>query len=118
MSYFKDCKAVKVCCNAGDMILWDSRTAHYAIQPRGTRYRMVVYVSMLPASGTSEAQLKKKKQAFENKRTTSHWAVPVKLFPKNPHTYGNKDIIEKFPVDATLPVLTQRAKQLAGLVPY
>ena len=68
------------------MILWDSRTVHYAAQPKGDTYRMVVYVSMLPAIGISETNLKKKRKAFEEKRTTSHWAVPVKLFPKNPHT--------------------------------
>ena len=100
------------------MVLWDSRTVHYASQPHGDSYRMVVYVSMLPSSRATQSQLKKKKSAFQNKRMTSHWAVPVKLFNKNPRTYGNDDIINKFKVSDKLPVLTERGKKLAGLIPY
>ncbi|EFA76484.1 hypothetical protein PPL_10250 [Heterostelium album PN500] len=121
LSYFKDCKKVKVNCNIGDIVLWDSRTIHYACAPTTPeRCRMVVYVSYQPASLISDSDLKKKVKCFKEKRMTSHWASEnIKMFPKNPRTYGNNAIIDRFKYDEKkLPVLTNRAKQLAGLIPY
>eukprot|EP01132_Coremiostelium_polycephalum_P002385 gene2385-2947_t len=122
--YFKDCKKVKVCCNIGDVVLWDSRTIHFAAIPDAnkgaTKCRMVVYTSYQPRSLATEANLKAKQKAFQNKRMTSHWAAEtIKLFPKNPRTYGNQSLIDNFKFDSTtLPVLNDKQKKLAGLIPY
>ncbi|EFA84659.1 hypothetical protein PPL_01649 [Heterostelium album PN500] len=120
LSYFKDCKKIKVNCNIGDIVLWDSRTIHYACAPTSDKCRMVVYVSYQPASLISEADLAKKINCFNEKRMTSHWAAEnIKMFAKNPRTFGDSDVINKFRYDeGRLPTLTPRAQQLAGLVPY
>ncbi|EGG23970.1 hypothetical protein DFA_06108 [Cavenderia fasciculata] len=117
---FKNCKMVKVNCNVGDVVLWDSRTIHYAVHPTSRSCRMVVYVSYQPASLISEADLRKKQQCFYEKRMTSHWASEnIKMFPKNPRTYGDKELLDRFKYDEeTLPVLTPRARLLAGLDAY
>jgi hypothetical protein len=69
---------------AGSLVLWDSRLVHANCRPTKTRlhknrWRFVQYVSYQPRTCATEAQLKKKRQAFLTARTTSHWAVPVKL---------------------------------------
>ncbi|GAM25630.1 hypothetical protein SAMD00019534_088050, partial [Acytostelium subglobosum LB1] len=120
LKYFKDCKEIKVCCNVGDVVLWDSRTIHWAATPTGGNCRMVVYTSYQPASLITKTDLAKKQKAFNQKRMTSHWAAEnIKLFSKTPRTYGNQDLIDNFKYDEkTLPTLNDRARQLAGLDPY
>eukprot|EP01133_Synstelium_polycarpum_P013335 gene13335-15682_t len=120
MPHFKDCKLVKVNCKVGDVVLWDSRTIHYASHPTSRSCRMVVYTSYQPASLITPADLEKKRNAFHQKRMTSHWASEnIKLFPKAPRTYGNSAVIDNFAYDdTTLPELTPRGRQLAGLDPY
>lgn len=100
---------------AGSLILWDSRTMHQGIQSVKDRAipkpRCVVYVCQLPRSGASEAELKKKREANENARTTSHWPYPVKLFAKKPRTYGQSIDHIVLPENAQL---TPLGKLLAG----
>jgi ectoine hydroxylase-related dioxygenase (phytanoyl-CoA dioxygenase family) len=120
LNFFKDCKPVKVCCLRGDMVLFDSRCIHYASQPTSNNVRMVVYVSMSPASQATKADIEKKKKAFKEKRMTTHYAARnVILFPENPRTYGNQALIDNFKVDKTkLPELSERGRKLAGLDPW
>eukprot|EP01132_Coremiostelium_polycephalum_P007919 gene7919-9745_t len=118
---FKDCKKIKVCCEKGDIVLWDSRTIHYACPPDpklGNRVcRMVVYVSYQPAYLATPQDLDRKIQAFNSKSNTSHWAAEkVKIIPKNRCLKGEEK--EKFKREEPNPILTDRAKLLAGLVPY
>ena len=44
----------------------------------------------MPRYLISNANLKKKKEAFNNLRTTNHWPCKPKLFGVNPRTYGNE----------------------------
>ena len=44
----------------------------------------------MPRSLSTKKELLKKQKAFEELRMTSHWPAKVKLFPKNPRTYGGK----------------------------
>ncbi|KAM9969430.1 hypothetical protein ACTFIR_001265 [Dictyostelium discoideum] len=124
LKWFKDCKKIKVCCEPGDVVLWDSRTIHYACQPvknaGNGNCRAVVYVSYQPASLASEKVLAQKQQAFHSKRMTSHWAAEnIKLFPRTPRTYGNEERVEKFRFDeTTLPILNEFGRKLAGLDSY
>jgi hypothetical protein len=38
----KGCEVVKVECEAGDLIVWNSRTVHYNILPEGQNKRPVI----------------------------------------------------------------------------
>jgi len=55
--------------------------------------------------------IKKKQKAFNEIRTTSHWPAKVKLFPKNPRTYG-KELPKVSKIN--IPNLTELGKSLAG----
>ena len=111
----KGCKEKRIRCKAGDMVFWDSRTIHCGTEPIRIRnkpnLRNVVYVCMTPRSKASEANLRKKRKAFDELRMTSHWPHKPKLFPKKPRTYGgslpNITEIEK-------PILTELGKRIAG----
>jgi ectoine hydroxylase-related dioxygenase (phytanoyl-CoA dioxygenase family) len=79
---------------AGSLVLWDSRTFHqnqYGNLP--DEERIVQYVSYLPKRGCKEgSKMREKRQKyFEERRTTSHWAYPVKVNGLQPQNYGNKD---------------------------
>ena len=97
------------------MVLWDSRTIHCGSEPikgrENQHLRNVSYICMMPRKMTSKANLDKKVKAFENMRTTTHWANRTKLFSKTPRTYGGElpNIKEIEP-----PVLTELGKKLAG----
>lgn len=111
----KGCEIKRISCPAGSMVLWDSRTIHCGSEPikgRANQHlRNVSYICMMPRKMTSKANLDKKVKAFENMRTTTHWANRTKLFSKTPRTYGNElpNIKEIEP-----PVLTELGKKLAG----
>jgi hypothetical protein len=96
-------EAVRVEANAGDLVLWDSRTVHQGTLPiqdrptvarpieglmSGHEYspRLVVYVCMLPKLRLTKAQRTKRIEAFANRRMTNHWGT--KLFAKAPRRYG------------------------------
>ena len=83
---------VKICCEAGDMVFWDSRTFHAGTNPvRGREdpvLRCVAYLCYTPRKWASAADLKKKKKYFEERRTTSHWPHKPKSFPKSLWTRG------------------------------
>lgn len=109
------CQEKRIRCKAGDMVLWDSRTIHCGTEPIKGRdkikIRNVVYICMLPRSLSNDANLKKKRKAFEELRMTTHWPHKPKLFPINPRTYGgplpNVIQVEK-------PELSDLGKRLAG----
>jgi len=73
---------------------------------------------MLPRSQASEANLKKKAKAFEERRMTSHWPMALRLFPENPRTYGNEKLISRYPVKKSVLNETNEMKRLAGVIPY
>ena len=65
----------------------------------------------MPRQQATEKQIEKRKRAFKELRMTSHWPCNVKLFAKNPRTYGGAlpeiTLIEP-------PTLTQLGKRLVG----
>jgi ectoine hydroxylase-related dioxygenase (phytanoyl-CoA dioxygenase family) len=109
------CELVNVTCKAGDMVCWDSRTIHCGKGPdkgrANPKERIIVYVSMQPRVMAKGSDLKKKRKAVEELRTTTHWAAKPKLFGKYPRTYG-KPIPDTTPPPP--PVLTELGRQLAG----
>jgi len=111
----KGCIDKKICCPAGSMVFWDSRTIHCGTEPMKKRenknLRNVAYICMTPRDRASDAMLNKKRKAFKDLRMTSHWPHKPKLFPKNPRTYGNPlpNITE-----VKEPKLTELGYRLAG----
>jgi ectoine hydroxylase-related dioxygenase (phytanoyl-CoA dioxygenase family) len=111
----KGCTRTSIRCKAGDIVFWDSRTIHAgqeAIKGREKpNERYVIYVCMQPRSFASEKMLQKKLKAFEEQRTTSHWPCNIKLFSKNPRTYGRElKAFRQLPA----PGLTELGMRLAG----
>ncbi len=74
-------------------------------------FRMIPYLSYLPKSGATEKDLEKRIKAFESSRTCSHWAYPIKMFPKSPRTWG-KPLPAVRQLDA--PVLSDVGRSLVG----
>lgn len=77
-----------VCAEAGDLILWDSRTVHCSTQPlvedqgllrSNDLIRAVAYVSMTPAAWCSDEVVIQRSAAFERAVTCSHW--PHEFYP-------------------------------------
>jgi len=116
LPFYAGCEEIKLCADPGDFFVFDSRTIHYACGPQGETPRAAIYICMLPASLATPEQIAAKKAAFNNKRMTSHWPHKVYVFDDvKPSEDGR---ITGKPVNPDLPVLSERAKQLAGLIPY
>jgi hypothetical protein len=115
--FFKDhgCKFRAIKALKGDLVLWSSKCFHQGVEPQMNRskpnFRMAIYVCMTPRSFATEKMLEKKRNAFNELRTTSHYPHKVKLFPKTPRTYGrelpNVQQISK-------PILNEFGLKLAG----
>lgn len=88
----KGCKKVLIQCKAESMVFCDSRTIHCGYQPikgrKESNNRAVIYLCYTPKSLCNKSMLAKRKNAFDNLRTTNHWPHKVHLFPKIPRTYG------------------------------
>lgn len=112
----KGCERVSITCPAGSLVLWDSRTMHAGQESMTWRaqpsFRIIGYLCYVPRTRATAAQLKKKRAAYEARRTTSHWPERVKLFGKNPRTYGAELPAPMSEADA--PVLTDLGRRLAG----
>jgi len=111
----KGCEKKKIMCPKGSLVCWDSRTIHCGVEANRTRknekHRAVIYLCYQPRSLATHAHIKKKQKAFNEMRSTSHWPSKIKLFPKNPRTYG-ANLSETTPIEP--PVLTELGKKLAG----
>lgn len=68
-------KPVKVLAEAGDLILWDSRTIHWGGEPteKSGTVRTVIYAAYAPAKMASPETLKEKQLVFEANGATTHW---------------------------------------------
>lgn len=80
--------SVSVKVKSGDMVLWDSRTAHQNVYPKSGN-RLVQYVCMVPRSRASDIQQAKRRHYFETRRTTSHWPTPIRVNALQPQIYGD-----------------------------
>jgi hypothetical protein len=85
------CPLVKPTYPKGSVVLWDSRTVHSPSS--GTdfaRGRFCIYFNYCPLweKQNDQTTLKKKRQAFLERRATTHRPVPQKLFAETARTYG------------------------------
>lgn len=124
----QSCPVVRVAAPKGAMVLWFSNTVHCAGtaqrgRPDPTRFRHVVYVCMLPRAFWPAKELPKhlvrKREHWEEGRTTNHWAAAGKVFPRQPRQYGPPDpqAVADCARAAALPkpTLTHVGMRLAGL---
>ena len=122
----------------GELTIWDSRTVHWGARPTRSDdktldpVRICLYVCYIPrnhllrgltdpkkiakAKEKIEVHLKKRIQTFENRRMTTHRPYPVKMFPAEYWTRGNKEMAAKFVDQPTISdsALTERMKALIG----
>lgn len=86
------CVDTKITCPKGGIVLWDSRTIHASTNPVKGRsnpgcFRMTTFVSMNPRTHVSASVAKRRRAAFGEGRTTTHWPARMNLFGKKPRTY-------------------------------
>lgn len=78
--------------NAGDLVVWDSRTFHQNLcgGNNSNEERLVQYLCYLPKNkeGNTEREQIYRKRYYETKRTTSHWPYPMNVVPSQPLTYN------------------------------
>lgn len=79
--------AIKICGEAGDFMMWDSRTFHCNTIPTSPKIgRACVYICQIPKSKVNEKTRAKRKNAWEKRRCTSHYPGndSFKMFPVLP----------------------------------
>jgi hypothetical protein len=113
--YMNKCEPKKIMCPRGSLVCWDSRTIHCGVEAsrgrKNQKLRSVIYLCYQPRTGATLANIKKKRKAFNEMRSTAHWPCKVKLFGKKPRTYG-AELPTITPIEK--PILTSLGKQLAG----
>jgi len=114
------CAATRVPVGRGDVVLWRSDLAHCGASPIGVRdgFRAVVYICMLPASMTPEALYTKKRGAYEQLRTGSHWPNKEDWFRTPFRTKNGFDRASALPFFEVPPALSPRLEELYGLRCY
>lgn len=114
------CMLKRVPVGRGDVVLWRSDLAHYGSSPVAIRqgFRAVVYICMLPASLTPEALYPKKRQAYEQLQTGSHWPTKEEWFRKTARWKTGFDKSLARPFFTMPPELTPRLEELCGLRCY
>ncbi|CEI63388.1 hypothetical protein FVEN_g85 [Fusarium venenatum] len=112
----KGCEWTKINAEPGDLLVWDSRTPHYNVSPEGNMPRFCTYTCYMPAADATQEDLIRKKGAFENLQSTTHWpnamhvgGIPIMRDGK-PCPYNTNK-----PREA--PKLTARGFELTG-IPY
>lgn len=69
----RGCEMIKVNLDPGDLVLWDSRTMHYACFPQGDIIRTVQYVCMTPRKFARQEDMDLKAELFKTWQGTTHW---------------------------------------------
>ena len=78
--------------NAGDLVIWDSRTFHQNTCGSSicNEERLIQYLCYLPKNDprNTEKEQNKRINYFNKKRTTSHWPYPMNVVPEQPNLYN------------------------------
>ncbi len=100
----RDCPLVHVSPNPGDFVIWDSRLVHQGsppekgLTPASENFRLAAYITYSPKRLQPNNSISKRRKAFIEGRTTSHWPHHIRLNAKFPQTYGDKTLLEKWPI--------------------
>lgn len=92
------CPIFKVCANAGDMILFDSRLMHCNAPPqkneKGDNYRMATYISFQPRDNLNQEEENARMKMFEDGVMSGHWCYGSWFTPssKDYNSYGKKKV--------------------------
>ncbi|RYP80003.1 hypothetical protein DL769_002672 [Monosporascus sp. CRB-8-3] len=113
----RGCKFVKVEAEPGDVIIWDSRSVHYAKLPESDTIRTVLYATYAPAKLATPEDLALKAELFKKYEGSTHWPhcniwSQGKAMREGKVCPGERDEpLEK-------PELTETVLKLAGIKPY
>jgi len=113
--YDRGCKWKKVEAGPGDVILWDSRCIHYGAAAKGDRPRIATYICYKPAAAETPEAKELRKEVMKNHWMTTH--DPLLFHVTGTYASGPAEEGETV-APKNLPVLSERAKQLAGIVSY
>jgi hypothetical protein len=110
------CEWYKVEAEAGDLIVWDSRTPHYNVPTTSDVDRLCVYTCYMPVADATQEDLIRKKQAWDTRVGTTHWPNARHLGWNDAKRNGQPDVVQRNrPLNE--PVLGERAFKLTG-IPY
>ncbi|KAL3440561.1 hypothetical protein BJX65DRAFT_300404 [Aspergillus insuetus] len=119
LSWFEErgCRLIKVCVDPGDLIIWDSRTLHYARLPESETIRSVIYITYTPAALGKPEDIKHKAELFHRFEGTTHWPHCNIWGQGKAMKDGKVDPLER---DEPLekPELTDQILRLAGVKAY
>ncbi|KAL4876329.1 hypothetical protein BJY04DRAFT_231671 [Aspergillus karnatakaensis] len=107
----------KVCAEPGDLIVWDSRTPHYNLPPKGEQDRLAIYTCYMPVKEASQEDLVRKRGAFEKRLGTTHWPNAVHVAGSNVATRDGEPCPKSRDRPVQEPVLNERTFKLTG-IPY
>lgn len=111
------CEIIKVCAEPGDLILWDSRSMHYAAFPESDTIRTIIYACFTPASFMLEEDRQKKIEIFKRWEATTHWPHCNLFSHGKAKIDGKVDPCERDePIEK--PELTTKLLRLAGVEKY
>ena len=98
----------------GALVIWESRVFHQnQYGAPQSEERVVQYVCYLPRNHPKNTPSinRKRKQYFDERRTTSHLPAPVHVNAKQPRTYGDDSL--KINYDALpIPDLTEYSDEI------
>ncbi|KAI8211656.1 hypothetical protein K4K52_010007 [Colletotrichum sp. SAR 10_76] len=111
------CKLIKVNAEPGDLIIWDSRTVHYAKLPESDTIRTILYATYTPASLATPEDLALKSELFHKYEATTHWPH-CNIFGQGKAMRNGQQCPGEREEPLEKPVLTDRLLKLAGVKPY
>ncbi len=131
---------VRVVMPKGSLVLWDSRSAHFAGQPIAKRenpiWRATVYTCFMPRKFAREEVIKRRIELFRQGMSTNHWPITCTEFMSQPFLIRDKLLCDgtnckiennvcvnlkhvKMNVPRILEEnLSELGKKLVGLIPY
>lgn len=108
---------VRVPLKAGDVVMWDSRTAHasssYCANSKSTARRVQLFVCMKPSGDMDEKQRAIRKRAYEEGICSKHDPLPVRLFSKTPRSFSKPPTFKKM---SSYDGMTMDERKLHGLM--
>ncbi|KAJ5683464.1 hypothetical protein N7462_006629 [Penicillium macrosclerotiorum] len=119
VEWFKDhgCKLIKINAEPGDVIIWDSRTVHYASLPQSETIRTIIYATYTPASLATPEDVALKADIFHRFEGTTHWPH-CNIFAQGKAMRGDKICPGERNEPLEKPEMTDQVLKLAGVKPY
>ncbi|KAM0424276.1 hypothetical protein ACHAPT_010421 [Fusarium lateritium] len=119
VKWFEDhgCKLIKVDAEPGDVIIWDSRTVHYAKLPESDTIRTIIYATYTPASLANPEDLALKAELFRRYEGTTHWPH-CNIFGQGKAIRDGKPCPGERDEPLKKPEMTDKLLKLAGLKSY